>query len=476
LPEGVSATSATLAADKDAGELELIANLYAPPAQKEARIRAAARDAGVDVTATVALQVVGDPRRAPPPPLTAASVRVSPVGGFTLKPGESKSVEVRVDRRGYVGPFGLEAVDLPPGVSAAPLSFSSDQDAAQFTITAADNAGAAEKEARLRVLNVAENLTSQASFTVAVADASRAEISRWDASGPVGRLAVSPSGDRFLSSAPGGTLQMWDVNTNKEIRSLSTLPKGSGQDVAFAPDGRGALSEIGGDVVLWDAETGKEVRRFERKRAVESVVGSLVYSSDGGSFFAGGMGAFSVWDVKTGQRLHVFEQPGVALGTVLALSPDDSRVLSSYYDHKPELKEPMTAALWDVKTGVKLRMFDIHVCHLTSLAFSPDGSRALSGDCDKMVRLWDLETGKEIRRFLGHTGPVRCVAFSPNGSRALSCGDDKTVRLWDVETGKELWRFEGHTETVRCVVFLSDGRRALSAGDDKTVRLLRLPD
>jgi WD domain, G-beta repeat len=53
------------------------------------------------------------------------------------------------------------------------------------------------------------------------------------------------------------------------------------------------------------------------------------------------------------------------------------------------------------------------------------------------VRLWDVETAKELRCFKGFRG-VASVAFSPDGKRALSGSEDKTVRLWDVETGKEV--------------------------------------
>ena len=100
---------------------------------------------------------------------------------------------------------------------------------------------------------------------------------------------------------------------------------------------------------------------------------------------------------------------------------------------------------------------------------------------DNTVRLWDAQTGKEIRKFEGHTEAVWSLAFSPDGRRALSGSGrytldspDTTVRLWDVETGKELHKFEGHPQTVWGVVFLADGRRALSCGD-KTARLWRLP-
>ena len=49
---------------------------------------------------------------------------------------------------------------------------------------------------------------------------------------------------------------------------------------------------------------------------------------------------------------------------------------------------------------------------MTSVAFSPDGTRIASGGFDNTVRVWDPATGKPVGDPLtGHTGPVWSVAF-----------------------------------------------------------------
>src|SRR6187397_2160189 len=58
-----------------------------------------------------------------------------------------------------------------------------------------------------------------------------------------------------------------------------------------------------------------------------------------------------------------------------------------------------------------------HSDWVTSVAFSPDGRRLLTGSRDKTAKLWDAETGKEIRSFAGHSAEVYGVAFSPDGRR-----------------------------------------------------------
>ena len=149
--------------------------------------------------------------------------------------------------------------------------------------------------------------------------------------------------------------------------------------------------------------------------------------------------------------------------TSVAFSPDGRRLLSGAWS-----KTPM---MWDAETGERLRYFIGHEGRAWSVAFSPDGRRLLSGSSDKTLRLWDAETGKALRVLRGHEDYVESVAFSPDGRRLLSGSVDKTLRLWDTETGESLRVFRGHENNVNSVAFSPDGRRLLSGSADKTLRL-----
>ncbi|OBH95466.1 TIR domain-containing protein [Mycobacterium sp. E2733] len=113
---------------------------------------------------------------------------------------------------------------------------------------------------------------------------------------------------------------------------------------------------------------------------------------------------------------------------------------------------------------------------VTTVAFSPDGQRMVSGSGDKTLRVWNAGTGAPIGTPLaGHTGPVDSVAFSPDGQRIVSGSEDTTLRLWNAETGAPIGApLTGHTGPVTSVAFSPDGRRIVSAGStiaDGTVRL-----
>ncbi|KIM58957.1 hypothetical protein SCLCIDRAFT_127030 [Scleroderma citrinum Foug A] len=114
-----------------------------------------------------------------------------------------------------------------------------------------------------------------------------------------------------------------------------------------------------------------------------------------------------------------------------------------------------------------------HTDLVTSVEFSPDGKRIVSGSSDKSVRVWDADTGVQIGSPLqGHTDWVMSVGFSPDGTRIVSGSEDKTVRVWDANKGLQIGSpLQGHTDLVRSVEFSPDGTRLVSGSDDKTVRI-----
>jgi hypothetical protein len=145
----------------------------------------------------------------------------------------------------------------------------------------------------------------------------------------------------------------------------------------------------------------------------------------------------------------------------VAFSPDGSRLASASGDQ--------TIKVWDTASGQVLRTLKGHTGGVRSMAFSPDGSRLASGS-DDPIKVWDAASGQELRTLKGHTDVVMSVAFSPDGNRLASASGDQTIKVWDAASGQELRTLKGHTDVVMSVAFSPDGSR-LAAGSDDPIKV-----
>ena len=83
---------------------------------------------------------------------------------------------------------------------------------------------------------------------------------------------------------------------------------------------------------------------------------------------------------------------------------------------------------------------------MSSVAFSPDGKRLISGSDATDVKMWDAETGRETLLLKAHGGLVLSVAFSPDGKCVATASQDNTVKLWEIRGGGEARAITGLRE------------------------------
>ncbi len=308
-------------------------------------------------------------------------------------------------------------------------------------------------------------------------------------------VALSSDG-KTLAAMAGTTLQLWSVETGKELHQIK-LPAFGTSGLTFLPDGK-TLAARGNDRTLyfWSVETGKEVRQHKAKQPDNvrggvffiggAGTGGLSFSPDGKTLATAEMefanqkieAYVKLTEVETGKEIRRIKGAQNNLGAV-TFAPDGKSLV--YASGK-------TIYQCETATGKEIRQFDGPQGSVMALVFAPGGKTLASkGFPDQLIRLWEVASGKEAGQlgtpaggvgrgnaqvFVGGFGGVaggRDFAFSPDGKVVLAAAGN-TVCLWDVATSKELPLVGGHRGPVQNILIAPDGKSLLSRGADNTIR------
>ncbi len=103
-----------------------------------------------------------------PPPASTLRVTSAPTG-VTVKPGEKVTVSVGVSRNSRRDPVTIRIDNLPPGVSAAPVTLAADSNRGQFELIATPEAGASgSAPTTAKVVATAGALRAEKEFRVTI--------------------------------------------------------------------------------------------------------------------------------------------------------------------------------------------------------------------------------------------------------------------------------------------------------------------
>jgi WD40 repeat protein/serine/threonine protein kinase len=311
----------------------------------------------------------------------------------------------------------------------------------------------------------------------------------------VNAAAYSPDGQWIISGSHDHTLKLWHAETARESLTLRGHT-GPVLAVAFSPDGKRIVSgSYDRTVKLWDTQAGKEILNL---KGHTGAVSSVAYSPDGKHIVSCGRGSASgkpnpgevkVWDVETGQEALTFKGPTDWVNSV-AYSPDGQRIISAHgaWDYVSELAPdrlkkfgfpeetlalliqfPPELKVWDARTGEQTLTLKGHRSPVTSVAFSSDGKRIVSGGGPAYlvqpgtqlgeIKVWDAQTGQETLTLKGHTVRVTGISFSPDAKQIVSASPGETVKVWDLRTAQEALTIEVTNAPLTNVAYSFDGKR-----------------
>jgi len=178
-----------------------------------------------------------------------------------------------------------------------------------------------------------------------------------------------------------------------------------------------------------------------------------------------------VWDVKTGNRLHLFDGRLIdarIFGQAAEFVAGTDLIAAGYNDG---------LRFWNMKTGKpdgdKLPPFE----QFSGLAVSPDGKTVVgqTGSGKFTIARHSVATRLPLPGLEGHTGAASLSAFSHDGKLLMTASSwpDGSVRVWDVDASTELYRQERPwVDPVVSVSFSPDNHLAVYVSTRSVVELI----
>jgi serine/threonine protein kinase len=282
----------------------------------------------------------------------------------------------------------------------------------------------------------------------------------------VNALAVSADGRRAVSGGDDGCVCVWDTTMGSPTAVL-TGHDGPVLAVAIDADGHRALSGgKDGLVIVWDLAAGQEICRLTGHHGP---VHAVSFAPEDRAISGGEDKTARVWSIE--DKREVFTAFGDHQGAVRAVAVEGRRAVSAGDDK--------TVRLWPLEPPRSLTRFykdkDLKGAIVT-VAIAPDGHSVLLGSDSGEVRLWDSrdKRSRAVWTFRKGDDAITSVAFSPDGRRALAATRSSGLIVLDAVTGRERHRYPGPF-AFDAVGAAREGTGFLTAHDDGSIRLWELP-
>lgn len=290
-------------------------------------------------------------------------------------------------------------------------------------------------------------------------------IARFADLGRIVAAAFSADGTLLATADVQRRVRIWDIETQRERGSFEH--SGVVSRLEFSADGARLLAtsryefspygevapEITASTSVFDL-AGRRLRTFSNAAFAS-------FSPDGSHVLAiAGASSARIIDVR-GNAAPVILAGHFHSVTAAAFSADGARVATLALDQ--------AARVWDARNGRLLRVLPNLSGFMDLVAFAPAGDRVAIATNTNIV-LWNWVSEERVE-LAGHESGITSMRFSRDGARLLTGSRDSTARLWDVRGANTLTVLRGHAAAVREVFFARDEQAVMTSARDGALRV-----
>ena len=230
-------------------------------------------------------------------------------------------------------------------------------------------------------------------------------------------------GERIVSGSEDWSMRIWETHSGRQLAVLKAEKIGSFAPLAVQRETGVLVAASGAGIVSWwDVEKKKE---SDRTLLGKANFYSIALSPDGRLLLTVNYDGFvRLSDVKSRQILH--EDKLRSKGG--CFSADSKHIV---------LATSHTLELLDLISFKLVRQFVKHPGQIRAVAVSPDGRWVAAGMDSGVVWVHDMKVGKAHAELDGHYGRITSLAFTRDGKRLVSGSFDTTAVLWDIEAAMQ---------------------------------------